>query len=127
MVIFDTSVIIDHLRQGNKATFFKKIVDGNPEEVFAVCLVSLQELFAGQSTKLALQERQILDLLENLEILPYPRDVAVLAGKITRDLPTNIEFADAAIAATAIVNGAQLATLNGKDFAGIKELELYKI
>lgn len=36
----------------------------------------------------------------------------------------NTQFADAAIAATAIINKAKLATLNKKDFQRIKELEL---
>lgn len=37
----------------------------------------------------------------------------------------NIEFADAAIAATAIINGALLATLNKKHFQSIRDLELW--
>lgn len=41
-----------------------------------------------------------------------------------RDTKPGIQFADAAIAATAIINNARLATLDKKDFQGIKNLEL---
>ena len=43
-----------------------------------------------------------------------------------RDISTPLEFMDAAIAATAILHGAQLFTLNKKDFERIGDLELYK-
>ena len=59
-----------------------------------------------------------------MNILPYSYEVAQMAGRIARDHKQPIEFPDAAIAATAIVNNASLFTLNQKDFKGIKELEL---
>ncbi len=49
---------------------------------------------------------------------------AKFAGGIIRDLSHPIGFADAAIAATAILNGFSLLTFNKKDFAGIKNLQL---
>ena len=50
-------------------------------------------------------------------------DVAKSAGSIARDLDKPLDLADAAIAATAILNGAKLSTFNKKDFQGIKDLE----
>ncbi len=44
-----------------------------------------------------------------------------------RDSKTPIQFADAAIAATAIINGAELYTLNKKDFEKIPGLLLYRL
>lgn len=43
---------------------------------------------------------------------------------VALDTSVLIVFADAAIAATAIINGVQLATLNRKDFSPVKDLEL---
>lgn len=57
--------------------------------------------------------------------MPYTYEVAQLAGAIARDLKQSLEFADAAIAATAIVNGAVLATFNKRHFAGIEDLEFF--
>lgn len=43
------------------------------------------------------------------------------------DTSVIIDFADAAIAATAIINKVALCTLNKKHFEGISDLELYQL
>ena len=70
-------------------------------------------------------EQYLLATISPLKILPYTYEVAQLAGEIARDLEFPIELADAAIAATTILNGGTLLTLNKKDFSGIKELLIY--
>ena len=62
-------------------------------------------------------------MISQLKILPYTHDVAKYAGEIARDLNSPISLADAAIAATTLLNKARLLTLNKKDFQGIKNLE----
>lgn len=123
MVIFDTSVIIDHLRQKRKDTLLITLLIQNPKETFALSVVSIQELYEGKSTQDIALEQDLLTTVSPLQILPYSYMEAELAGKIARDLNKKIEFADSAIAATAIINNCQLATLNKKDFAGISRLE----
>lgn len=91
----------------------------------AISVISIQELYEGKST---LDQQKLLYLqatLSPLQILPYTYEIGQLAGGIARDLKRPIELADAAIAATAISHGSQLATLNAKDFKSIKELSLY--
>lgn len=128
MVILDTSVIIDHLRQTEvKQTHLMKIAKKVTKENLAISVVTVQELYEGKSTKDKRKEEYLLATITPLKILPYTYEVAQLAGEIARDLKRPIEFADAAIAATAIVNGAVLFTLNKKDFRGIKNLEMFKI
>lgn len=78
----------------------------------------------GRSTKDSQKEQYLLATISPLKILPYGYETAKLAGEIARDLDRPIELADAAIAATAILNGCELATLNVKDFAGIDKLRL---
>lgn len=87
-------------------------------------MMSIQELYEGKSTKNKRKEEYLLATISPLKILPYTYETAQLAGKIARDLKRSIEMADAAIAATAILHGAQLFTLNKTDFQGIGELEI---
>lgn len=125
MVILDTSVIIDQLRRPPKESYLFKLAQKLSKESFALSVLSVQELYGGESTRDTRREERMLATISPLKILPYTFEVAQLAGEIVRDLNRTIEFADAAIAATAIVNGGQLATLNKKDFLGIEDLELF--
>ncbi|MFH1713389.1 MAG: PIN domain-containing protein [Candidatus Jacksonbacteria bacterium] len=128
MVILDTNIIIDHLRQiGAKETAFIKIAQEITRENLAVSVITIQELYEGISTRNAKTEAYLLDIASPLKIYPYTYEIAQLAGEIARDFARPIEFADAAIAATAIVNGAILATLNRRHFVGVKNLELFNI
>ena len=46
----------------------------------------------------------MLATISPLRILPYTYEIAEMAGKIARDLKQPLEFADVAIAATALFN-----------------------
>lgn len=123
MVVLDTNIIIDHLRlpKGSETAFIK-VARQRSKDSFAVSIISIQELYQGKSSREVSKTKDILDILNSLQILPYTFDTAKLAGEITRDSTYPIQFADAAIAATTIINSAQLLTLNKKDFQVIKEL-----
>lgn len=126
MVVIDTDIIIDHLRQKAKSeTLLMKIAKEKPKDILAISMVSLQELYEGKSTEDEKREQYLLATISPLKILPYTYEVAKLAGEIARDLPRPIELADAAIAATTIIHTCQLATLNKKHFVGISNLELF--
>jgi predicted nucleic acid-binding protein len=87
MVVLDTNIIIDHLRQSKKKeTHLTKIAKQKPKEELAISMVSVQELYEGKSTKDKEREGHLL---------------------------------------ATIVNGAQLFTLNKKDFRGIEVLEFF--
>ena len=124
MVVIDTSVIVDHLRQLGEITFFRKLEKELQNESLTISIITIQELYAGRSTRGDEGERMLLATLSPLEILPYTYETAELAGKLIRDAKNSLQFVDAAIAATAVVNGAALATLNKKDFEDILDLEL---
>jgi len=128
MVVLDTNIIIDHLRQPEKKdTLLAQLALEERTRLLALSTVSIQELYEGQSTRNEEAEKFLLATIAPLTILPHTYDVAELAGKIARDLTNPIEFADAAIAATAVVNGAQLFTANIKHFQEIPELMLYQL
>lgn len=126
MVILDTNIIIDHLRLNQqKSSYLMDLAEITPKEVIALSVISIQELYEGLSTRDANKEQFLLATISPLKIIPYSYEIAQLAGKIARDSNDPIELADAAIAATAIINRAQLYTLNSKDFEKIIGLELY--
>ena len=124
MVILDTSIIIDQLRRPPKESYLFKLAQKLSKESFALSVLSVQELYGDQSTRDTRREELMLATISPLKILPYTFEVAQLAGEIIRDFPQPIKFVDAAIAATAVINGAMLATLNKKDFIGIGDLEI---
>lgn len=128
MVIIDTNIIIDHLRcPKNKISLLLKIARCKPKESLALSVVSVQELYEGLSTLNKLKEQFLLATITPFKILPYNYEIAKLAGQISRDLGRPIELADAAIAATAIINNCELLTLNQKDFFSIPKLKIIKL
>lgn len=125
MVVIDTNVIIDHLRQkGSPDSVLSKLFGQIELTEATISFMTVQELFAGQSTKDLEIEQWILAIIKPYKLLPYTFEIAKLAGEIDRDSKNQIDFPDSAIAATAILNKAKLFTLNKKDFKGIKKLKL---
>jgi predicted nucleic acid-binding protein len=126
MVVLDTSIIIDHLRLKNvhNQSMLEKIAHTLPKEALCISVITVQELYEGLSTRDIEKEKYLLSTISPLRIIPYTYEIAQKAGEIARDLSRPIETADAAIAATAIINGADFATINTKDFRGISELAL---
>ncbi|MEK9152967.1 MAG: PIN domain-containing protein [Patescibacteria group bacterium] len=127
MVILDTNIIIDHLRFSAKGeTALMSIAKKVAKENLAISVITVQELYEGKSSKDKLKEDYLLSTITPLKILPYDYETAQLAGEIARDFEQPIEFADAAIAAAAIVNGAFFHTFNKKHFQGIVGLEFWQ-
>jgi predicted nucleic acid-binding protein len=127
-IIIDTNILIDHLRQIDTQESESKLQKIIKNEVFVplISAATIQELFAGQSSKNTVKETEIRNVLGLFRIIPVISTVAELAGKLMRDNQKIIKFADAQIAATAIIQKAYLATENKKDFEGIKGLSLYE-
>ncbi|MDO8573179.1 MAG: PIN domain-containing protein [Candidatus Daviesbacteria bacterium] len=122
-VTVDTSIIIDHLRQIKQSKTLLRTILKDKHTAFIISSDVIQELFAGQSSKTVEPKDEIRKILQSFHIIDVTPEIAELAGQIMRDSKLSIQFADAAIAATAITNNALLATLNKKDFQGIPDLE----
>lgn len=128
MVVLDTNIIIDHLRQsGDKLTLLMQLAQRFPKKDLAISVITIQELYEGISTRNLQKEEYLLTTIAPLQVLSYSYEVAQRAGEIARDLTRPIEFADAALAATALIYQASLYTLNRKHFIGIKALELFRL
>lgn len=126
MVVLDTNIIIDHLRRLTAQSVLTRLLVNHTRDQLKVSIISIQELYAGNSTKDPQREERMLNMVTQFEILPYDFKVARLAGQIIRESTHHPDLADTAIAATAIANGAKLLTLNPKHFRGIPKLVLYQ-
>ncbi len=127
MVILDTNILIDHLRRTTGSSWLERVAQNFPKENLGISVITIQELYEGKSTREKEKEEMLLSTITPLKILSYTYEIAELAGKIARDSQRPLELADAAIAATAIVNDALLATLNKKDFVSIPRLKLLEL
>src|SRR5690606_27920127 len=117
MVVLDTNILIDHLRQlERRMSLFSKITSLLPGETFAISIITVQELYAGKSSASRQAAREIEKIISALQLLPYDYKTAKRAGRVARDMQGKVKFADATIAATTIENKATLYTLNRKHF-----------
>ncbi len=122
MVVVDTSVVIDFLRQKNSAnTWLKRLVTAGYQLVLPMPVVA--ELYSGKSVWSSRKARERLDGLVVLtRLIPMNQSTAITAGKLRATLDINL--ADASIAAIALDNSLPIATLDRKHMSKIKELML---
>lgn len=127
MVILDTSIIIDHLRVHQKnASLLRRFLSDHPDEECLLSVVSVSELYAGKSVARSEEEQEVLTTISPFTIIPYDYEVAVFTGKLMRTR-RGLTLPDAAIAATALIRGGSLFTLNVKDFSPIQGLTLLRV
>ncbi len=117
-VVLDTTVLIDILRGRSEARGFYLGLREGP-----VCseLTRLEVLRGMRSD----ERSPTFRLLASLQWHPVDREVSTLAGQLGREYRAShrgIGAADLAIAATALVRGASLATSNVKDFPMFPDL-----
>jgi predicted nucleic acid-binding protein len=121
--IFDTSILIDHLRGGKT---FNKISLELPDDFhLIISAASIIELFSGKSTRKKEVEEEVRELISNFEIKDIDKKISKRAGVLVRDSKISIGLADNIIAATAVEIGAQVVTLNKKHFSSIPQVVLY--
>lgn len=72
MVVLDTNIIIDHLRSPEgRETLLMKMAQKNTRENLAISVITVQELYEGQSTKEKEKENYLLATITPLKILSY--------------------------------------------------------
>lgn len=124
--IFDTSIIIDALRQNKKAREIFKRFDNNNDHLFVSTIVGF-ELFSGNSSKDVVQRKNMELFLNYFTEVDLTWKISKQAGEIYRDDIKGLEVPDYIIAATAMEIGAQIVTLNTKHFRQIPNLMLYSL
>lgn len=112
LLVVDTDVLIDYLRDQAQAVAFLEASD----QPLAASVVTVAELYAGVRDG---EERQRLDaFVQAFEVLSLEREAASVAGLWRRQYGRShgTGLADALIAASVCTAGASLATLNRRHF-----------
>lgn len=125
VVLVDTNIIIDYIRQKDKANtlFHSSFIDAKNSA--AVTLTTVTELWQGESMIRVSNQERIEELMKKLEIVIPNLETAKLAGKVLRESKYKISFQDAEIASCAIYFDLPLMTKNARDFSKIIGLKLY--
>ena len=122
-LVLDTSILIDHLRGGDK---WKKILKTLEEEAeFFIPTIVFFELYSGKSSQDPKTSHRILNLVNAFQRIELNEKIATRAGQIYRDINKTLEVPDYIIAASALELGATVLTLNRKHFEQIPHLGLY--
>ncbi len=113
MIVLDTSVLIAHLRGDDRAT---QLLLGIPTADRAASVMARIEIEGGMRSD---ERRSVSSLFGVVRLLPVTDPIARRAGELLRTYRrshTGIDLVDYAVAATAELHGATLATLNLKHF-----------
>ncbi|MGH7882477.1 MAG: type II toxin-antitoxin system VapC family toxin [Candidatus Dormibacteraceae bacterium] len=120
MKLFDSSVLIAHLRDDQNATELLREAVNNQQAACSV--LSRVELEGGMRSR---ERSSVARLFSVLSLQPVTDIIAAHAGELLRSYRRShpgIDIADYVIAATADVLGAELLTLNVKHFPMFKGL-----
>jgi|SRR5579872_6445050 len=112
-MVIDTSVFIEFLRSKRKENTTLYNLPDNVRH--SLSSVTLFELYMGATTPE--KEKDVFLLTDQLDILPFSDDIAVKAGQTYQELRKKnqlIDFRDIFIAATCLIHGLPLVTLNKK-------------
>ncbi|GAB4452502.1 MAG: type II toxin-antitoxin system VapC family toxin [Anaerolineales bacterium] len=114
MRLIDTDIAIDHFH-GHKETFeyfVQSLIDG---EILAMSVVGLTEILSGMRSGEQERTEKLLSLFVMIDV---DEQIARKAGEYLNQYRKShgMEMADALIAATAFVAGAELVTRNVEDY-----------
>ena len=118
--LYDTSVLIEHLRGDERAT---SLLQSVPTGERLASVLTRIELEGGMRSG---ERQQVASLLGVLTLLPVTDAVARRAGEHLRRCRRShpgIDLVDYAIGATAELNDAELATLNTRHFPMFKDIQ----
>jgi predicted nucleic acid-binding protein len=121
VILVDSDVLIAHLR-GIPAARDWLLAARRHTGPLATSVISVAEITGGMRSG---ERREVTRLLDTLQALPVNRPIAVRAGELRRTYHRShnaIGIADYLIAATALVSGCELATLNVRHFPMIEDL-----
>ncbi|CAN5309308.1 type II toxin-antitoxin system VapC family toxin [soil metagenome] len=119
LILFDTSVLIAHLRGDSQAT--RSLLDTPAAERLASVLARI-EIEGGMRSG---ERAAVGALFGVIRLLPVTDEIARRAGEHLRTYGrshSGIDLVDYAVAATAELHGAALATLNVKHFPMFPDL-----
>lgn len=120
MILIDTNIFVDHLRNFGPAVKFFESLAGRDDVIFSA--ITEAELIAGKSNKNKEKKEKLLYFINRWNKISVTNPVALQAGDISREY--ELEIPDAIIAATALQNNAEVVTKNIKDFQKVEGLKI---
>ena len=121
LVVIDSNIFIDHLRNYTPAVNFFKELSLNPQNALFSAITET-ELIKGKSCSDNEVRFIVINMLNGLNKVVVDNLIALKAGDLSRIYGTDMP--DSIIAATAIIKKAELLTRNIKDFENIKGLKV---
>ncbi len=119
MIVFDSSVLIAHLRGDDRAT---QLLLDTPTSARLASVLTRVEIEGGMRSD---ERRSVSSLFSFIRLLPVTDPIARRAGAMLREHRRShpgVDLVDYVIAATAELHGARLATLNVRHFPTIAGL-----
>src|ERR1700686_1793399 len=135
-LVLDSSVVVAAERRGDNVThLLKQVVSATGDQRSVLSAIGLTELAHGIYRAQAPEARSrresfIRELLDDVEVYPYTREKALLAGRINGEQRRRgiiIPFADLLIGATALEVGYTLLTVNVRHFQMIPGLSVVRL
>jgi predicted nucleic acid-binding protein len=135
-LILDSSVVIAAERRGDNVTqMLKQIVAATGDQRTVLSAVGLTELVHGIYRAQTAETRSrrnsfFRELLSDVEVYPFTKETALLAGKIDGEQQSRgiiIPFADLLIGATALEVGYSVLTVNVRHFRLIPGLTVVQL
>jgi predicted nucleic acid-binding protein len=120
-IVFDTSILVDHLRNFSQATVLIRKVR-NEEVPGYISALTEAELFAGKDSTDEKKRLLLSELISIFTKIEIDNDIAKKAGEFKRKY--NVLLDDCIIAATAAIQKSKLWTKNLEEFKKIKEIEV---
>lgn len=120
-ILFDTMILIDHLRGFPPAQEKIRLVK-QKSLLGYISVLTEAELLAGQGSKNPSKRNEIVELIGIFHKVLLSNEIAQKAGEFKREY--NRPLDDCVIAATAFYQKCKLWTKNKKDFEKIKEIEV---
>jgi tRNA(fMet)-specific endonuclease VapC len=121
LILVDTNIMIDYLRQRPGAVSF---VEKHGKANLALSPIIVMELFQGVLDRADFRRTQ--KALVGFSVLAFDASIAQLAMQLQQEyvLSHKLGIPDALIAATALIYGLELRTYNLKDFRFIPDIQL---
>jgi tRNA(fMet)-specific endonuclease VapC len=135
-LVLDSSVVIDaERRRETVEQLIERIIRLTGDQDAALSAVGVTELVHGifRASTPAIRVRReafLNELLADITVYPYTKEVAMLAGRIDGEQQGKgivIPFADLLIGATALALGYSVLTVNVRDFERIPSLSVLKL
>jgi len=125
VILTDTNILIDYLRSANKQKTLFHTLFYKDENLPAVTLSIITEIWQGKSMNEKKQVDFVEKLFENFTICSSNVEIAKKAGELIWKSNYRISFQDAEIASCALYYHLPLLTLNTKDFREVVGIKLF--